>query len=187
MGLFDNLINKTADAVKGAVNSASNKTEEIVFAKLPDTFDEFCAMPQAAMSTPFETAAMTVLALCFYPQASALSISMLDFLRGPRPLSVAEKQFLVDRFRDADYVPRSYFNGATPTNDYTPAQPYAVKVSENPYSYQNEGYAKMFVTSGGADSPREIVMRLAKDGKWYLWDQFILPGIREPESKNPWA
>ena len=62
-----------------------------------------------------------------------------------------------------------------------------MKVSENPYSYQNEGYAKLFVTSGGADSPREITLRLAKDGKWYLWEQFILAGIREPESSNPWA
>ena len=187
MGLFDNLINKANDAVKGAVQSASNKTEEIVFAKLPESYDEFCAMPQAAMSTPFETAAMTVLALCFYPQDSALSISMLDFLRGPRPLSPSEKQFLKDRFSDKDYVPRSYFNGATPANDYTPAQPFAVKVSENPYTYANEGYAKMFVRSGGADNPREIVMRKAKDGKWYLWDQMILSGIREPESANPWA
>jgi hypothetical protein len=30
-------------------------------------------------------------------------------------------------------------------------------------------------------------MRKAKDGKWYLWEQFILVGIRQPESANPWA
>ena len=88
---------------------------------------------------------------------------------------------------DKDYVPRSYFNGATPQNDYLPSQPYAVKVSENPYSYQNQGYAKLFVKSGGADSPREITLRMTKDGKWYLWEQFILAGIREPESSDPWA
>ena len=130
---------------------------------------------------------MTVLALCFYPQDKNASLAMLNFLRGPRPLSTYEQQFIADRFRSADYVPRSYFNGATPQNDYVPSEPYTIKVSENPYSYQNENYAKLFVTSGGADSPREIVMRLAKDGKWYLWDQFILSGIRQPESSNPWA
>ena len=32
-----------------------------------------------------------------------------------------------------------------------------------------------------------IAMRLAKDGKWYLWEQFILADIRQPESMNPWA
>jgi len=30
-------------------------------------------------------------------------------------------------------------------------------------------------------------MRNAKDGKWYLWEQFLLVGIRPPESTNPWA
>lgn len=179
MGLFD--------SIKSAVGGSSNKTEAVVFTKLPDTLDEFKAMPQAAMSTPFDTAAMTVLALCFYPHDASLSLEMLDFLRGPRPLSEYDKQFIKDRFSDKDYVPRSYFVGATPANDYKPSEPYTVKVSENPYSYQNEGYAKLFVTSGGADNPREIVLRLAKDGKWYLWEQMILSGIREPESSNPWA
>ena len=187
MGLFDNIKKDIAGAVSGAVNNASNKIEAIVFAKLPDTFEEFAALPQASMATPFDTAAMTVLALCFYPQNAELSLQMVDFLRGPRPLSEYEKTFIKDRFRDSDYVPRSYFVGATPDNDYQPSQPYTVKVSENPYTYANEGYAKMFLTSGGADNPREIVLRLAKDGKWYLWDQMILVGIRAPESTNPWA
>lgn len=186
MGLFDNLKNKAAQ-VTAAVGAGSNKTVSVVFPQLPDNLAGFQALPQAALANPFDTAAMTVLALCFYPQDKNASLEMLNFLRGPRPLSTYEKQFIADRFRDADYVPRSYFNGATPQNDYVPAEPYTIKVSENPYSYQNEGYAKLFVTSGGADSPREILMRLAKDGKWYLWDQFILSGIRQPESANPWA
>ena len=111
-----------------------------------------------------------------------------SFLRGPRPLSGVDKQFIRDRFMDGkDYIPRSYFKGATPQNDYTPVEPYGIKVSENPYSYTNQGYAKLFLTSGGADSPREVTLRQTKDGKWYLWEQFLLAGIREPESSNPWA
>ena len=112
---------------------------------------------------------------------------MLNCLRGPRPISGVEASFIADRFRDKDYVARSYFKGAPPANDYEPQAPYTVVVSENPYSYENEGYAKLFVTSGGADSPRAIQLRLAKDGKWYLWEQFILADIRQPESANPWA
>ena len=139
------------------------------------------------MDTPFKTAAMTVLALCVYPNDRELSIKMLNFLRGPRPLSGMDVNFIRDRFMDKDYVPRSYFEGATPENDYTPNKPYKITVSDNPYSYENKGYAKVFVKSGGADSPREIVLREAKDGKWYLWDQFILSDIRRPESTNPCA
>lgn len=187
MGLFDSFKNAAAPAANNAPATGGNRTEEVVFTALPDNLEQFKALPQATLSNPFNTAALTVLALCFYPQDRDASLAMLDFLRGPRPLSTYDKQFIRDRFMDKDYVPRSYFNGATPKNDYLPAEPYTVKVSENPYSYQNEGYAKLFVTSGGADSPREITLRLAKDGKWYLWEQYILAGIREPESNNPWA
>lgn len=41
---------------------------------------------------------------------------MLDYLRGPRPMNGMDKQFIADRFRDKDYVPRSYFEGATSNN-----------------------------------------------------------------------
>ncbi len=186
MGLFDNIKNQVGQPQQSAP-SGGNRSVNIVFNTLPDNFEQFRSLPQAAMSTPFDTAAMTVLALCFYPQNKEMCFDMVNFLKGPKPLSPYEKSFITDRFRDADYVPRSYFNGATPQNDYMPSQPYTVTVSENPYSYQNEGYAKMFIRSGGADSPREVLLRKAKDGKWYLWEQFILVGIRQPESQNPWA
>ncbi len=158
-----------------------------MFSNMPDSIEKYKALPQAQMQTPFDTAAMTVLALSFYPKNRELCHSMLEYLKGPSGLNGAEKQFIRDRFMDKDYVPRSYFNGAVPENDYTPSTPYTIEVSENPYSYENEGYAKLFIKSGGADSPREVLMRKAKDGKWYLWEQFLLSGIREPESSNPWA
>lgn len=202
MALFDMFKNKAENAIKKSINNATtqgasaitagiknlgNKKEKIVFNSLPSTFEDFKALPQAAMSTPFDTAAMTVLAFCYYPQNKDLALQMLNYLRGPRPLSGGDISFYADRFSDGDYVPRSYFEGSTPANDYTPAEPYTIIVSENPYSYQNEGYATLYITSGGADSPRSVQMRKAKDGKWYLWEQFILVGIRQPESSNPWA
>ncbi len=178
MGIFDRNTN--------TFNGAQGK-KDVVFSSLPETIEQFRALEQAQLSDPFDTAALTVLALCYYPQNKELSLDMLEYLRGPRPLSAMEKQFIADRFRDYDYVAKSYFNGAVPGNDYTPSQPYTVTVSENPYSYQSEGYAVLYITSGGADSPRSVKLRLAKDGKWYLWDQFLLVGIRQPESSNPWA
>ena len=161
--------------------------QRITFYDLPETLEAFKVMAEAKQDTPFGTAALTVLAFCVYPKNKELSLQMLDILRGPRPLSVMDKQFIADRFRDKDYVPRSYFEGATPQNDYQPAVPYTIAVSENPYSYQNEGYATLYITSGGADSPRSVQLRLAKDGKWYLWEQYLLADIRKPESENPWA
>lgn len=187
MGLFDSLKNQARNAVRDAVQSAGNKTEAIVFPTVPDTFEGFTALPQASMSTPFETAAMAVVALCVYPHSPETSIRMLNFLRGPRPLNGQEISFIKDRFRAKDYVPRSYFMGATPQNDYTPQQPYTIQVKSDHNSFLNQGFAKLFIPSGGADSPRPIQLREAKDGKWYLWEQYLLTDIRQPESANPWA
>ena len=191
MGLFDMFASKTANqignAIKQGVQNAGNKKEKIIFSSLPETFEQFVSLPQASLSTPFETAAMTVLAFCYYPMDRELSLQMLDYLRGPRPLSGYDKQFISDRFMDKDYVPRSYFEGATPDNDYQPKEPYTITVSDNPNSYANEGMARLYLRSGGADSLRQIDLRKAKDGKWYLWEQYILSDIRQPESSNPWA
>ncbi len=187
MGLFDKLKNTAAASNASTVKSSGCKTKRVVFESLPANADEFSRLPCAALTDPFDTAALTVLAFCYYSENKAESLKMLNILRGPRPLSVMEQQFIADRFRDKDYVPRSYFEGATPANNYLPAEPYTVVISDNPYSYQNEGFAILYVNSGGADSPRSIQLRLAKDGKWYLWEQFILADIRQPECLNPWA
>ena len=186
MGIFDNL-NQPANSVPQYPVQGGNRSVNVVFPQLPDTFEQFKALPQAALATPFDKAALPELAFFFCPLDRDTSLAMVDFLKGPQPLSNYDKSFIADRFRGVDYIPRSYFNGATPQNDYRPSQPYTVTVSENPYSYQNQGYAKLFIRSGGADSPREVLLRQAKDGKWYLWEQYLLVGIRTPESSNPWA
>ena len=192
MGLFDKLAGKAANqlgnTLKQTIQNAGNKSERVVFNSLPETYEQFISLPQASLSTPFQTAAMTVLAFCFYPKDSELCYRMIDFLRGPRPMNGSDKQFIADRFRDKDYVPRSYFAGATPSNDYQPVAPYTVELRENQYTYSVDGMAKLFIPSGGADDPRPIQLRKAKDGKWYLWEySSILLGIRQPESANPWA
>ncbi|MBP0990232.1 MAG: hypothetical protein J5874_03530 [Oscillospiraceae bacterium] len=186
MGFFDKIKEQAKEAVAKATKPA-NETKKIVFADIPETLEAFTGLKEAELSDPFETAALTVVALCLYPADKELCFKMLEYLKGPAGLSNMEKQFINDRFMDKDYVPRSYFDGATPKNDYTPASPYTISVSSNPYSYDQEGMAKLFLTSGGADSPRPVSLRKAKDGKWYLWDQILLSDIRKPESENPWA
>ncbi len=189
MAFFDKLKKQAVSAAANAAPSAgvSGKTEKIQFADLPENMEAFRALPQAALSTPFDTAALTVAALCLYPSDRELCYQMLDYLRGPRPMNGMDKQFIADRFRAKDYVPRSYFEGAVPGNDYMPTAPYTVTVKSDPHSYDEQGFAKLFIPSGGADAPRPVKLRQAKDGKWYLWEQFLLTGIREPESSNPWA
>ena len=161
----------------------------ITFEKLPTTLDEFKALPQATLKNPEETAALTVVALCAYPSSPETCYAMLDFLRGPRPLSAMEKQFIRDRFMDGrDYIPRSFFEGAKPENDYTPNTPYVIEVSDSASQIADEGYKKFDLRSGGADSARPVTVRTKPStGEWFLWDQILLAGIREPKSRDAWA
>lgn len=191
MAIVKKYLNKNdSDATDPGKNYAENgelRTEQKAFGELPKSTDALKTLPQAALSDPFDTAALTVLALCMYPENKDSSLEMLDFLRGPRPMTGVDRQFIADRFRGKDYVPRSYLAGAKPENDYTPSKPYTITVESDPHSYDEPGIAKLFISSGGADSPRPIKLRKAKDGKWYLWEQYLLTDIRLPSSANPWA
>ena len=193
MSIFDSLkrnaMNSAANAVKNAANKLGNTSETFTFSALPESLDEMKALPEAARSTPYQTAALTVCALCVYAAAPEIGTEMLNWLKGPQPLSPMEQQFLRDRFRDGKtYIPFSYFGGAKPENDYTPDEPFTVTISANPYSYQESGYAVLWLTSGGADNPRDVKLRQKPStGEWFLWEQFLLPSIREPKSADPWA
>lgn len=188
MSIFDKLKKAVGDAAKGAALNLGNKKETFTFASLPESLAELQALPEAKFESPFATAALTVVALCVYAADKNIGIEMLNFIKGPKPLTPYEIQFIDDRLRDGKtYVPFSYFEGATPENNYTPTEPYTVTVESNPYSNDNEGYTKLFIKSGGADSAREVILRQKGDGQWLLWDQMLLPDIRVPKSADPWA
>lgn len=192
MSIFDKLKKTAGDTlnkgVKNAAASLTSKKETFTFRSLPESLAEMQALPEAIMNTPFKTAALTVCALCVYAADKSIGTEMLNFLKGPRPLSGHEISFLNDRFRDGHHVPFSYFKGAVPANDYTPDEPFTITIETNPYSDANEGYKKLFIRSGGADNPREIVLReRGSDGKWFLWDQFLMVSIRNSKSADPWA
>ena len=189
MSIFDKLKQSAENAVGKAASALKTGKETIVISALPESLDEMKALPEAAMDTPFKTAALAVCALCAFAADQSIGTEMLNFLRGPKgALSPMDISFLKDRFMDGHhYIIFSYFKGATPENDYAPAEPFTLEISAGPHAYENEGYAKLDLVSGGADSPRQILLRKGGDGKWYLWDQFLLVGVREPKSKNPWA
>ena len=165
-------------------------SETITFARLPANLAELQALPEASLENPNAVAALTVAALSAYTTDKNATVEMLNFLRGPRPLTNYDIQFLADRFRGKDYLMRSYFEGSSPENNYTPAQPYSVVVLEDAHSRDEigEGYIKLFVKCSGADSPRPIKLRLKPSaGKWYLWEQYLLPDIRKPVALDDWA
>lgn len=188
MSIFDKIKNTAQQTVNAAVQAAGNKRETFTFAALPESLAEMQSLPEASLDTPFKTAALTVLALCAYAADKNIGTEMLNWLRDPRPLNGQEISFLNDRFRDGKtYIPFSYFEGATPDNDYTPSEPFRVTVQSTHVSGEEQGYMKLFIPCGGADSPRPIKLRMKGDGKWFLWEQYLLTGIRTPKSADPWA
>ena len=180
-----------ADALQDAAAELARKSYTVMFETLPQSLAELQALPEAALTEPHHAAALSVAALCVYPQNRQAAEEMLHFLQGPRGLTGYDKQFLADRFMDGkDYVPRSYFAGALPENGYTPKQPYSITFFENPHSRQNiaEGYITLWVRSGGADSPREVKLRnKPSTGQWFLWEQLLLADIRKPAELDEWA
>lgn len=165
---------------------------KITFEKLYSSVDE---LKTYSLNTPFETAALTANILCSYTKENKDNFyNMLQVLMGEvQPLSNLMKQQIDERMAQNDkwkYIGKSYFNGANKENDYTPNTPYEIEVEENPYSYTNEGYARLLLKSSGADNERPITLRKLKDGRWLLWSDSILgllSDIRQPESENPWA
>ncbi len=156
------------------------------FSELPSTLEELTRLKEYALTTPHETAALTVLAMHGYTLNQQNGIAMINALKGPQELSAYDKQFLKDRLVGKEYLPSSYIQGSSPENGYTPNKPYTITVYENPYSYQEEGYARLLMKSSGADTERPIVLR-KKGEQWFLWENMLLPSIRVPKAQDPWA
>lgn len=165
-----------------------NKSWQVVFNELPTTVGMLRALPEASLKEPHYAAALLIPALCLWPKDQKTAIDMINFIKGPQALSTREIQFINERLRDKAYLPSSYFDGATPENNYEASKPYKVTVSTVPTTFAEAGYAKLYLQSGGADSPRPVQIReKATSGEWFLWDQMLLSEIRKPVSDDPWS
>ncbi len=204
MGFFDllkkfagsNLKTEASKAMNNAVNSAVNsvgkgkdRSERFTFTSVPQSLAELQALPEASLDTPFKTAALTVLALCLYKNNNIeASLEILDFLKGPENVSPYEKQFYKERLTGKEYIPYSFFDGATPDNGYTPSEPLTISIYENPYSFDNDNWATLWLKSGGADNMRSIKFRKKPStGQWFLNDIQCLSEIRVPKEADIWA
>mgnify|MGYP007014377766 CR=1 FL=1 len=166
----------------------SNRSEQFVFAEVPATVEQLLALPEASLDSPYKTTALALLALLQYEYNPDICFAMLDALRGPSPMSPYDKSFIRDRLMGKPYKVKSFFAGATPENGYTPNRPLAITVSSNPYSFDNDNWATMYVVSSGADSPRPVKLRLKPStNQWFINDIECLSDIRVPASEDPWA
>lgn len=179
---------KTVNNAVSNIGKGRNHTESFTFASLPTNVAELQALPEAKMDSAFKTAALTIAVLCNFEKDADATFAMLDYLKGPENVSTYEKGFITERLRDKGYKMRAFFEGATPENGYTPTEPLTVKIIENPYSFDNENWATLWVKSGGADNPSSIKFRKKPStGEWFLNDIQCLSDIRLPAAEDKWA
>ena len=155
---------------------------------LPKDLSELKTLPGADLQNEYAVAALCVAALCQWENNRDAAVEMINYLRGPRPLSVFDQQFLRDRLGGKQYKTFSFFQGASVQNNYTPSMPLTIEVSSNPYSYNQENMATLYLKSAGADSVRPISLRRKPStGQWFVWEITFLSDIRVPVSDDPWA
>ena len=143
MGLLDNII--------GGGSGQGNSTRIVQIPFVPQNIEQMMKMPYAKLTNEFEVAALTVAVLCNYCQDPQATVEMLNYLRGPRPLSALDVQFLRDRLSGKPYKMLSYLNGTSPTNNYTPTMPLGVTIVTTPASAVQPDMISLFIPSSGAD------------------------------------
>ena len=156
---------------------------------MPGNPPEFASLAAAAQQ-PEEICALFLCALALFDKDKDGGTAAMNLLRGPRPMTPYDSQFLRDRLRGKPYLPLAYFEGASPENGYQPCVPYTLNVLADPRPQDVEpGYLRLYLKTAGADSPRPMKLRRkVSTGQWFLWEySSILSGIRIPAAEDPWA
>lgn len=142
-----------------------------------------------SLDDEYVSAAVIIAVLAYYETDPETCFEMVDYMMGPEDISAFDKSFIKGQFLQYPYVARSYVTGASPSNDYV-ADPVVYHITENSYSRDEDGYVKLFLQSGGADSPRGVTVRHKEStDQWFLFSDTykgLLAGIREPESNDKW-
>ena len=188
--VVDNALKGADKLAHQAVNNIKQKKETFTFDRIPETLDEMKALPQANLQNPFGVVALVILAMNNYNKDLDRTKEMLTFLKGPAGLMNQEISRMHDQLTGKDYLMRSYFEGTTPDNNYKPTEPFKITVFDHPNSYDNEkdGYVSLWVKSSGSDSDRQVRLRKkGSTGEWFLNEEYLTPGIKEPKEEDPWA
>ncbi len=183
-----NTVNEAVKNINQTVAKGRNQAETFSFGNLPVNLAELMALPEASLDSAHKTVALCIAVLCNYEKDMNATWEMLDFLKGPEIVSEREKAFIKERLAGKQYKTLSFFKGATVENGYIPSVPYTITVSENPYSFDEENWATLYVTSGGADAPRPVKLRRKPStNQWFIHDILCLADIRIPAQLDAWA
>ena len=140
---------------------------QVTIQSIPASLQEFETLA-AGGRQPERICALFLCALALFDKDRDAGTAAMNLLRGPRPMTPYDCQFLRDRLR----------------------APYRLNVLADSRPQDIEpGYLRVFLKTAGADSPRPMKLRQkASTGEWFLWEySSILSGIRIPAAEDPWA
>ena len=163
---------------------------QVTIQSMPADLQEFESLAAMGNKQPENVCALFLCALALFDRNKDEGVAAMNIIRGPRPMTPYDSQFLRDRLCGKPYLPLAYFEGATPQNGYQPTKPYRLNVLPDTRAQDiGPGYIRFFLKTPGADSPRPMKLRQkGSTGEWFLWEySSILVGIRTPVSEDPWA
>lgn len=122
---------------------------QVVIQKIPGNLQEFEILA-AKGRQPEHICALFLCALALFDRDKDAGVAAMNLLRGPKPMTPYDCQFLRDRLRGKAYLPLAYFEGATPENGYQPCVPYTLNVLADPRPQDIEpGYMRVFLKTSG--------------------------------------
>ena len=124
---------------------------QVVIQKMPESLPEFKAHI-AEGRQPEHICALFLCALALFDRDKDAGTAAMDILRGPRPMTPYDCQFLCDRLRGKAYLPLAYFEGATPENGYRPQAPYPFGGRPVGIVKRERKYLKMEFTNTALDA-----------------------------------
>ncbi len=173
-------------------------TVTYTFTKLPSNLAELKKIP---LNTKFGPMAAGICALTTYETVSGADAmyshpiyEMFDYINGPKfEVNNAQRSGIYYSMKSTlEKGKYCYFEGAKPSNAYTPNQPYTFTIYEGPYyiparehdiNYGTTPERRMILIAfEGDDSERYMDVFESSDGNWYCWDtqwQHLVAGIKD--------
>lgn len=165
----------------------ANLLRKIVFDTIPENFDEFRNLEMMDLSKPEYTAALCIISLIIYTLNNDEFYKIIKYLKGPFHFTDEDLINFKQKFQGKYYVPRSYLQGATPDNNYTPTKPYTINLSISDYykSDENDEYmAKVYIDSACGLKPGVLFLKKTSSNMWHIVDADLLYYIQEPNIIN---
>ncbi len=179
-------VTPVAEQISGVINESEYVEAEsittITLSSMPNTLDEFIALQNQIANTPQGAVAMMILAMRIYQKDTVVgrmcltatstdplvSDSTAQGSYGGKIINSASISRLTENMKSYPFLPLIYFDGASPTNSYTPSgPPYILRMFTNPYSYASGGDGlvriKLYVETLGADSARPATVKKVGD------------------------